>query len=138
MGEHPIRVLVVDDEESIRRFAERALRDAGYDVALAPDGPEALEIVETQTVPFDLFVVDFLMPKMRGDELAQQLHRRDPDAKVLYFMGCSDRLFATGKVLRENETLIEKPVTIKELRAAVSMIVFGHTSGPEGDGPIDP
>ena len=48
------RVLVVDDEESVRTFAERVLRDAGYEVVVAPDGPDALDIVEPQG-PFDLF-----------------------------------------------------------------------------------
>jgi len=46
------RVLVVDDEESVRMFAERALRDAAYEVVVASDGPEALRIVEEQA-PFD-------------------------------------------------------------------------------------
>ena len=49
--------LVVDDQESIRTFAERTLRDAGYEVALVSDGPEALRVVDVQAVPFDLFVI---------------------------------------------------------------------------------
>ena len=130
MGGHLIRILVVDDEASIRRLAERTLRDAGYEVALASDGPEALTIVETQTVPFDLFVVDFSMPQMRGDELARQLRYRDPDAKVLYFTAYSDRLFAERHVLSEHEAFIEKPVALKGLLEAVSMVLFGHTHGP--------
>jgi two-component system cell cycle sensor histidine kinase/response regulator CckA len=73
---------VVDDEVPIRRFAERALREAGYDVALPAEGPEALRVVDAQAVPFDLFVLDFLRPQMRGDELARQLRQRDPNTKV--------------------------------------------------------
>jgi hypothetical protein len=89
----------VDDEESIRRFAERTLRGAGYEVVLASDGPEALRIVDAQAVRFDLFVSDLTMPQIRGDELARQLRQRDPDAKVLYLTGYSDRLFAERHVL---------------------------------------
>jgi CheY-like chemotaxis protein len=135
VGERPTRVLVVDDDESVLKFVDRALREAGYEVVLASDGPEALSIVEAQTVPFGVFVIDLLMPQMRGDELARQLCQRDPHAKVLYLTGYSDRLFAERKVLWENEAFIDKPVTITGLLEAVSMMLVGHTRGPEGDRP---
>jgi PleD family two-component response regulator len=77
-SEQPLaRILLVDDEEPIRGFAERILRDAGCDVVVASDGPETLMVVDAQR-PFDLCVIDFLMPQMRGDELARQLQQRDP------------------------------------------------------------
>jgi two-component system cell cycle sensor histidine kinase/response regulator CckA len=123
------RVLVVDDEESIRRFADRALAGAGYEVVVASDGPEALRLVEAQPRPFDLFVIDIVMPQMSGDELGRRLRQRDPDAKVLYFTGYSDRLFDDQKTLSEHEAFIEKPVTVKGLLEAVSLMLFGHTQG---------
>ena len=123
------RVLVVDDEESVRTLAERILRGAGYDVVLASDGPEALRIAEKQG-PFDVFVIDILMPRMNGNELAGQLRRRDPDVKVLYFTAYSDRLFSEHGTLWEHEAFIEKPVTAKGLLEAVSMLLFEHTHGP--------
>ena len=126
---HAPRVLVVDDEESIRRFAERVLRDGGYEVVVASDGREALRIVEAQR-PFDVFVVDMLMPQMRGDELARRIRQMDADAKVLYFTGYSDRLFEDRQTLWEHEAFIEKPVTTKGLLEAVSLLLFGHTDGP--------
>jgi CheY-like chemotaxis protein len=124
------RVLIVDDEESNRTFAERGLCGAGYELAVASDGHEALRIVEAQS-PFDLFVIDILMPQMRGDELAQRLRQRDADVKVLYFTGYPDLLFEDGKVLRQNEAFVEKPVSRKGLLEAVSLILFGHMRGPE-------
>lgn len=123
------RVLVVDDEQSILTFAQRLLSDAGYEVALASNGREALKLVDKQS-PFDVFVIDIVMPEMRGDELAPQLLHRFPHAKVLYFTGHSDRLFEGRSVLRESETFIDKPVTMKGLLEAVSMSLFGHTQGP--------
>jgi two-component system cell cycle sensor histidine kinase/response regulator CckA len=126
--EHLMRVLVVDDDESVRRFAERVLREAACEVAVASDGFEALRVAQEQG-PFDLFVIDMLMPQMRGDELARQLRQTDPDAKVLYFTGYSDHIFEDRKVLWENETFIDKPVTVKGLLEAVSMSLFGHTGG---------
>ncbi|HET6958118.1 MAG TPA: response regulator [Vicinamibacterales bacterium] len=113
------RVLVVDDDEGIQRFAARVLRQAGYDVVTASGGLEAIRVVETQP-RFDLFVLDVMMPGMRGDELARRLHDRDPSIKVLYFTGYADQFFALRPTLRENETLLVKPVTMSEFLEAVS------------------
>ena len=126
----PVRVLVVDDEAGIRAFAARVLGGAGYATAVAGDGPEALRMAEEEG-PFDLFVVDVNMPGMRGDELARRLRQRDHDVKVLYFTGFSDRLFKERSVLWEGEAFLEKPVPRNGLLEAVSLLLFGHTHGPE-------
>ena len=120
------RVLIVDDEESIRTFAERVLHLAGYETAVAADGPEALRIAEAQA-PFDLLLADVFMPAMHGDELARRLLRLEPDLKVLYFTGYSDQLFAERTTLGANEAFIDKPVTMKGLVEAVSLMLSGHT-----------
>ena len=127
------RVLVVDDEEAIRSFARRVLRDAGYEVTVASDGLEALTQVE-KAGPFDLHAVDLVMPHMMGNDLARRLRARDPDTKVLYFTGFSDRLFEEKSTLWENEAFLEKPVAIDELLEAVSLLLFGHTRGPQAAG----
>lgn len=121
------RVLVVDDEASNRTFAEVALREAGYDVTSAPDGPEALRLVEQQQ-PFHLFLIDVLMPQMQGDELAARLREIDANAKILYFTGYSG-LLERGKLAQQNQALIEKPVSLNDLLEAVSMMLFGHAEG---------
>jgi CheY-like chemotaxis protein len=97
-------------------------------VVVASDGPEALRIVKAQR-PFDGFVVDEQMPQMRGDELGRQLRQMDPDVRVLYFTGYSDRLFEEKMRLWEHEAFIDKPVSGKGLLEAVSLLLFGHTSG---------
>jgi two-component system, cell cycle sensor histidine kinase and response regulator CckA len=125
-----LRVLVVDDEMPIRAFAERVLSGAGYEVVVASDGPEALRLVDAQQRPFDLFVSDLMMPQMRGDELGRRLRQRDPDVKVLYLTGYSGLLFEARKVLWEHEAFVEKPVTVKGLLEAVSLLLFGHPHGP--------
>ena len=118
--------LVVDDEESNRTFAAQVLSEANYEVVSASDGPEVLRIVEEQS-PFDLFVVDVLMPQMQGDELARRLRQMDPDAKILYLTAYSDRLFEHRHALWANEAFVEKPVSMDGLLEAVSLILFGHT-----------
>jgi len=123
------RVLVVDDEAGIRALANRALRSAGYDVVTAADGLEGLEAFEHER-PFDLCLLDLKMPRMTGDQLAQQVHRTAPDCRVLYFTGFSDQLFAARPMLWEHEAVIEKPATPTALLEAVSLLLFGHVQGP--------
>jgi DNA-binding NarL/FixJ family response regulator len=71
------------------------------------------------------------MPNMTGDQLAQQLRRRHPDCKVLYFTGFADQLFDTKSPLWDNEAFIEKPATPTALLEAVSVLLYGHANGPQ-------
>jgi two-component system cell cycle sensor histidine kinase/response regulator CckA len=128
------RILVVDDEDSVRAVAERILRDAHYDVMTAAGGREALALVEARPA-FDLFVLDVLMPEMTGEELARQLRLREPDVKVLYFTAYADRLFNEKPLLGAYEAFLDKPVTVTGLREAVSLLLFGHTHGLQGSSP---
>jgi two-component system cell cycle sensor histidine kinase/response regulator CckA len=124
------RILVVDDEDSVRSLVERILRDGHYDVITAASGREALNVVDAQA-SFDVFVLDVMMPEMNGDELARQLRLREPDVKVLYFTAYADRLFNEKPVLGAYEAFLDKPVTVSGLREAVSLLLFGHTRGPD-------
>jgi CheY-like chemotaxis protein len=128
--EAPIRVLVIDDEEPVRKYVERVLREAGYDTTAASDGPEALDIAAAQP-PFKLVVTDLLMPKMNGDELARRLRQRDPSLKVLYLTGFSDRLFKDKVTLWEDEAFLEKPCSVKAVLEAVSLLLFGTCDRPQ-------
>jgi CheY-like chemotaxis protein len=119
------RILVVDDEANILTFAGWVLRDAGYEVVVASNGPEALRLVEAQRRQFDLFVIDLLMPQMRGDELARHLRQQmNSDVKVLYFTGYSDQLFKEKKTGWKHEALVDKPVSGTGLRDAVSLLLL--------------
>jgi CheY-like chemotaxis protein len=123
------RVLVVDDDESVRMFVERVLRQPGYDTTAAVDGFEAIQIAEARG-PFDLLVTDVAMPGMQGDELARRLRRDDPALKVLYLTGYSDLLFRDRVSLWEEEAFLDKPVTVQGLLEAVSLILVGHVPSP--------
>jgi two-component system cell cycle sensor histidine kinase/response regulator CckA len=124
MSETPM-VLVVDDEEVIRRFVERVLQAAGYRTVLAPDGPEAIEAA-AHLGPFGLLVTDVMMPKMTGDELARRLRADDPKLKVLYLTGYSDRLFKEKVMLWEDEAFLDKPCSMQSLAEAVSLLLSGR------------
>jgi len=118
------RILVVDDEESVRTFVQRALVDQGYEVAVAADGPKALSVAQ-QEGPFDLYVIDLILPRMRGDEVARSIRRSAPDAKVLYFTANRDRFFEQTQTLSANEAFLDKPATLTGLLEAVSLLLFG-------------
>jgi len=119
-----ISVLIVDDEESVRRFVERVLVDAGYRIVVASDGPEAIEIA-SKADKIDLLITDMIMPEMQGDELARRLRNSEPQLKVLYLTGYSDRLFNDKITLWQDEAFLEKPCSVKGLQQAVSMLLFG-------------
>jgi two-component system cell cycle sensor histidine kinase/response regulator CckA len=125
----PLRVLVVDDEELVRKFVERVMRDAGYETATASDGPEALEIAaKLETV--DILVTDVMMPQMTGDELARRIRQSTPEIKVLYLTGFSDRLFKEKVTLWADEAFLDKPCSVKGLLEAVSLLLFGRFERP--------
>jgi two-component system cell cycle sensor histidine kinase/response regulator CckA len=133
------KILVVDDEESVRRFVDRVLHEAGYDTVLASDGPEAIEAATRGS--FDLLLTDVLMPQMTGDELARRLRLSDPSLKILYLTGYSDRLFKDKVTLWEDEAFLDKPCTVKSLMEAVSLLLSGtvdpgagQAGGAEGAG----
>jgi two-component system cell cycle sensor histidine kinase/response regulator CckA len=124
----PLLALVVDDEEAVRRFVERVLHDAGYETAVAGDGPEALEVA-SRLEAIDILVTDVMMPQMTGDELARRLRLGDPDLKVLYLTGYSDSLFKEKLTLWDQEAFLDKPCSVKGLTEAVSLLLFGHVDG---------
>jgi len=126
----PMTVLVVDDEELVRKFVERVMREAGYQTATASDGPEAIEVAATLE-PFDLLVTDVMMPQMTGDELARRLRITTPALKVLYLTGFSDRLLKEKVTLWADEAFLDKPCSVKGLLQAVSLLLFGHFDLPQ-------
>ena len=125
-----INVLVVDDEEPVRKFVNRVLQEAGYKTEVAADGPEALEIA-AKLGKVDILVTDVMMPQMAGDELARRLRQIQPSVKVLYLTGFSDSLFKEKVTLWEEEAYLDKPCSIKSLLQAVSLLLFGSFETPQ-------
>jgi two-component system, cell cycle sensor histidine kinase and response regulator CckA len=127
----PPTILIVDDEATVLRFVERVLQDAGYQTATASGGAEAIEAA-ARLGSFELLVTDVMMPQMNGDELARRLRLKEPDLKILYLTGFSDRLFKEKVTLWENEAFLEKPCTLKSLKEAVSLLLSGHVDRTPG------
>lgn len=125
----PLRILIVDDEEPIRRFVDRVLRDVGHITFTASDGVEAIALAQKEEV-FDVVVTDLMMPGMAGDELARRLRQDEPRLKVLYLTGHSDRLFTEKATLWQDESFLEKPCSVKGLKEAVALLFWGRLEAP--------
>jgi two-component system, cell cycle sensor histidine kinase and response regulator CckA len=122
----PASVLVVDDEESVRKFVTRVLSEAGYTTHTVASGLEAIEVAAQDDKAFDIVVTDLMMPGMNGDELGRRLRQNEPTLKVLYLTGYSDLLFKEKVMLWEDEAFLDKPCSVQSLREAVALLLYGR------------
>ena len=123
----PLTVMVVDDEEPVRRHVARVFAEVGIVPVLAADGPEAL--AKLPALGGRLFLVtDLKMPGMGGEDLARLFREQRPELKVLYLTGFADRLFTERGILSDNEAFLEKPFSPNGLLEAVALLVTGHPS----------
>jgi two-component system cell cycle sensor histidine kinase/response regulator CckA len=110
-------ILVVDDEAVARRFMERALSESGYQVLLANDGEEALDILRTSTRRVDLIVTDLVMPGMGGHAFALEVSQL-PSPPPLLYISAYER--PRGTVSKH---FLQKPFTTAELTEAVRTLL---------------
>ncbi|HEY0705607.1 MAG TPA: response regulator, partial [Polyangia bacterium] len=120
-------ILVVEDEESVRRFIERALGARGYRVVVAKNGREALALLQSQTETIDLLLTDLMMPEMGGRELANRLRtgpRPLPDALPILFMSGSAKATDILREMGEDVSrLIAKPFGPSDLARKVREVL---------------
>ncbi len=104
-------ILVVDDEEGLRRVARRILAAAGYTVLLAGSGAEALEVLERHTGTIHLLLSDVMMPEMTGPMLAGRVRAARPGTRVLFTSGYADDVLGRLGVLDRDTHFVSKPYT---------------------------
>lgn len=112
-------ILLVEDEETVRRMTCTILAMKGYQVLAAANGAEALRLVEQHQGPIDLILTDVVMPKMDGSKLAEIIIRERPEARVLFMSGYTDDAIVHHGVLAEGIPFIEKPFTPRSLISKV-------------------
>lgn len=113
-------ILLVEDDESVRRVARRILEARGYDIIEAANGPDALAICETRRDPIDLLLTDVVMPEMDGRELARLVRRLRPELRgVLSMSGYPKVAAGDAPRLSGDEALLRKPFTAEELLESV-------------------
>jgi two-component system cell cycle sensor histidine kinase/response regulator CckA len=116
-------VLLVEDDEAVRKLAGRMLEGAGYKVLTADGGPEALRLVESAEKAPDILVTDVVMPAMSGRELWERLRARHPGMRVLYISGYTDNAIAHYGLLDPGTHLVSKPFTAGELAGMVRRVL---------------
>ena len=112
-------ILVVEDDEALRKLITALLSSSGYKVLEATDGPHALRVVQESREPIDLLLTDMLMPAMSGIELSEQLRELQPQVRVLLMSGYAGDLFQRYRLSTTEIMLIEKPFTRHNLLSKI-------------------
>ena len=115
-------VLLVEDEESVRRFAARALRRQGYTVLEAGNGYEALEVKGSHAGTIDLVVSDIVMPEMDGPTLLKELRKTSPELKIIFMSGYADDALSSLDS-GEEFAFLSKPFQLTDLVTAVKDLI---------------
>jgi two-component system cell cycle sensor histidine kinase/response regulator CckA len=118
-------ILVVDDEEGLRRFAARVLQRSGYKVLTAGSGEEALPVLERHDGPVHLVLTDMVMPGMGGRNLAEQLAKIRPEIRVLFTSGATD----DAALQRGFDRFVGKPYMASQLTRSVRDVLDSQDMG---------
>ena len=120
-------VLVVDDEEAVRRLAVRMLTWTGYQAIEARHGREALAAIEQHASPIHLVLTDIKMPGMNGRELGRHVEQRWPGKPILYMSGFASEVFQGG-LLEPGAPFLAKPFTQEDLATKVRALLEGKAT----------
>ncbi|HKC25499.1 MAG TPA: response regulator, partial [Thermoanaerobaculia bacterium] len=113
------RVLLVEDEEAVRRLARRVLVEQGYGVLEAATADEALDLVRRGTGPIDLVLTDVVMPGMSGPDLARSLEGLLPGVPVLFMSGHAEDALPGPRLDGARADFLPKPLTPGDLARKV-------------------
>jgi PAS domain S-box-containing protein len=108
-------ILLVEDEETLRRLTRTFLENQGYRVLDARDGGEGLALCRDHPGPVHLLLTDVLMPKLNGRELAEQVMHLHPETKVLFMSGYTDDALIWEDIKAQGAPFLQKPFTLQEL-----------------------
>src|SRR5204863_2698408 len=129
--DHSARILLVDDEQSIQALLSYPLRKEGYDVVQATDGREALDRFDEQ--PFDLVVLDLMLPKVDGLEVCRQLRSRSP-VPIIMLTAKSEEIDKVVGLELGADDYITKPFSMREfssrIKAALRRAEMSYQSEP--------
>lgn len=109
------RVLIVEDEDSVRAFASRALTSRGYTVVEANTGEVGLEVVEGDAQGFELILSDVVMPEMDGPTMLKELRKRGHKMKFIFMSGYAEDAFEKTPDFPTDFGFLQKPFSLKQL-----------------------
>ena len=119
-----VRILVAEDDESMRHYLARALERSGYEVVAVSTGREAVPHVNSDR--FDLLLTDIVMPEMDGIELAQHAASVAPDMRIMFITGFAAVTLKAGKAVPQAKVL-SKPFHLRDLVLEIERM-FGSES----------
>jgi two-component system cell cycle sensor histidine kinase/response regulator CckA len=123
-------VLLVEDEEALRRAAAELLSLRGYRVLQAKDGLDALSIAKSHGSTIHLAVTDVVMPHMSGGELAKELETLRPETRVLFVSGYAGQTVLDHDVVNVENNFLQKPFTLKQLATKVRTVLDHRPAVP--------
>ncbi len=116
-------VLVVDDEEMVRRLAARILLGQGYRVLEARSGDDAVRLLQRGAQQIDGVVTDLAMPGLAGRKLGETISRCWPQVRVIYMSGFPARRMVNEGALDPNAPFVQKPFTAEQLTKKVREVL---------------
>ncbi len=116
-------VLLVEDEDAVRLFGSRALRNKGYKVVEAKSGDAALEVLANYAGKIDLMITDIVMPQMDGTQLIRHVREQRPDLKVICISGYAEESFRKRLDTEEGIHFLPKPFSLDQLAATVKEVM---------------
>ncbi|MEE8436139.1 MAG: PAS domain S-box protein, partial [bacterium] len=123
------RILFVDDEREIADLSKTILEDFGYQVTATSDSNQALRIFLDGPADFDLVITDQSMPRMKGENLAKELRRANPDIPIIICTGHSDYMTPEFSQERGFDAFLYKPFSANELSRVVRNVLDRRIAG---------
>ncbi len=120
-------VILVEDDDAVRMFGARALRNKGYRVIEAKSGETALDLMRDASGKIDLLITDVVMPQMDGPALIREVRRTDPDIKVIFISGYTEDAFRQRLDSDSEIHFLAKPFNLKQLAIKVKDVI-GETA----------
>ncbi len=116
-------ILLVEDDESVRKLCKHSLEQCGYTVLEGEDPMDAMRVCEQYTGDIHLILTDVVMPKMSGPEMIELLEPVMPQSKVLYMSGYTDNVVLTTYVLEPGMNFLQKPFSLDALAEKVRAVL---------------
>ena len=117
------KLLIVEDDESVRTLAARALERAGHAIDIAADGAQGLSMIRAANGGYDLVVSDIRMPEMDGIEMAIAAAALFPAMKIMLMTGYADQRERAEELDGIILDVVQKPFTLAEIRARVDKAI---------------
>jgi two-component system cell cycle response regulator CpdR len=114
------RILLAEDDDSLRGFLARALARAGHDVTACPDGEAAVTHLDK---PWDLLLTDIVMPGIDGIEVARQAAAKHPQLRIMFITGFAAVALAAGEKAPAGSKVLSKPIHLREIVSEVERMI---------------